>query len=75
MHNIVCDNCHSHVALVLNHLKYQGRSDWNQVRLFAALWAHGKWVHPSQRVFVFLPFLILLTVVVVVILVSVLVPR
>merc|ERR1719348_1535817 len=30
-HNIVTNNCHHHVADVLNELHYDGRSDWNQV--------------------------------------------
>ena len=30
-HNIVTNNCHHHVADVLNELQYDGRSDWGQV--------------------------------------------
>lgn len=30
-HNIIVQNCHSHVADTLNELKYQGRTDWGQL--------------------------------------------
>jgi transmembrane protein 222 len=32
MHNIVCDNCHSHVARCLDVMGYDGRTGWNMVR-------------------------------------------
>ncbi|PXF41817.1 hypothetical protein BWQ96_08465 [Gracilariopsis chorda] len=38
MHNLVCDNCHSHVATILNMLRYEGRSDWNQLRVCWKIW-------------------------------------
>ena len=31
MHNIFCDNCHSHVARVLNNLKYKGRTNYTMI--------------------------------------------
>uniref|UniRef100_A0A914DM83 Transmembrane protein 222 n=1 Tax=Acrobeloides nanus TaxID=290746 RepID=A0A914DM83_9BILA len=33
MHNICCDNCHSHVALALNSMRYDGKANWNMVNL------------------------------------------
>ena len=30
-HNIISNNCHHHVAEVLNELNYKGKSDWGQV--------------------------------------------
>ncbi|KAI6184357.1 hypothetical protein M3Y97_00587500 [Aphelenchoides bicaudatus] len=29
IHNLICDNCHSHTALALNRMKYNGKSNWN----------------------------------------------
>lgn len=29
VHNLVVNNCHSHVACVLNRMQYDGRSDWS----------------------------------------------
>ena len=43
MHNIVADNCHSHVAEVLNRVQYGGRKDWNQARVAWSVWRHGEW--------------------------------
>lgn len=63
-HNIFLDNCHNHVALVLNRIEYDGRSDWNQVRVFKSIWLKGKWASSRDRLVVFGPFLILLLVVV-----------
>lgn len=31
MHNICCDNCHSHVALALNSMRYGESNSWNMV--------------------------------------------
>ncbi|KAG6951713.1 hypothetical protein JG687_00013449 [Phytophthora cactorum] len=31
MHNLCCDNCHSHVAVCLEHANYAGRKRWNMV--------------------------------------------
>ena len=33
MHNICCDNCHSHVAVALEQMKYRAVSHWNMVVL------------------------------------------
>ena len=34
MHNICCDNCHSHVARVLNNLKYKGRTNYTMIDIW-----------------------------------------
>ena len=31
MHNLFCDNCHSHVARVLNILEYKGRTNYTMI--------------------------------------------
>ncbi|KAJ1366942.1 hypothetical protein KIN20_027746 [Parelaphostrongylus tenuis] len=33
IHNLCCDNCHSHVALALNIMRYGGHDNWNMVKL------------------------------------------
>lgn len=63
-HNLVVDNCHSHVATVLNLLRYDGHSNWNQVRVFWMVWTKGKWTSKRQAVVVFLPFFVLVAIVV-----------
>merc|ERR1711879_548823 len=44
MHNICCDNCHSHVATALDIMQYDGKSDWNMVKLCFLMLVHGKYV-------------------------------
>ncbi|KAF6034367.1 TMEM222 [Bugula neritina] len=58
MHNLCCDNCHSHVAMALNNMRYKGSQSWNMVKLcFLMLW-HGKYVNADlleECDFLFLP--------------------
>lgn len=62
-HNIFFDNCHSHVALVLNELEYDGKRNWNQLRVFKEIWMKGRWVQSRQALVVFGPVVFLLLVV------------
>eukprot|EP00177_Eucheuma_denticulatum_P007314 GFKZ01013313.1.p1 GENE.GFKZ01013313.1~~GFKZ01013313.1.p1 ORF type:complete len:119 (+),score=1.97 GFKZ01013313.1:519-875(+) len=62
MHNLFWDNCHSHVAFVLNQLKYDGKTNWNMVRVFQCIWWRGSWVRSKDAALVFGPCLILLVV-------------
>ena len=65
MHNICCDNCHSHVACALNDMAYMGFRHWNMVLL--ALWmfffgAFDSWVGAVKT---FGPFAVFVAVVVI----------
>ena len=63
MHNICCDNCHSHVARALNILEHQGRHDWNMVRLCFLLFFKGSFVDYKRAILLqFGPFLVLLLI-------------
>ena len=44
MHNICCDNCHSHVAMALNLMKYENSADWNMVKLCFLMLFNGSFV-------------------------------
>ena len=44
MHNLCCDNCHSHVARALNSMEYDGSTRWNMVTLALLMLVHGKFV-------------------------------
>lgn len=44
MHNICCDNCHSHVARALNNFKYKGRANYTMVDVWWMLIVKGKYV-------------------------------
>ena len=42
MHNLCCDNCHSHVARALNIMEYDGSTRWNMVTLAFLMLIHGE---------------------------------
>jgi hypothetical protein len=68
MHNLCCDNCHSHVAYALNLMKYDGSTSWNMIKLcFLMLW-HGKYVSWGAAIKTWLPFLILMIIVLIIVL-------
>jgi len=58
MHNLCCDNCHSHVARALNIMKYQESSRWNMVTLAALMLVKGRYVSWQAVLLTWLPFII-----------------
>lgn len=65
MHNLCCDNCHSHVATALNVMFYNNSSTWNMVKLaFLMVW-HGKYVNISGFLKTWIPFLVIITFIIV----------
>lgn len=44
IHNLFCDNCHSHVATALDHMQYNSRNDWNMVRLATIMFFKGRYI-------------------------------
>jgi len=61
MHNICCDNCHSHVARALNIIEHEGRHDWNMVKLCFLIFFKGSFVNYKGAILCqFAPFLVLL---------------
>ncbi|CEG46471.1 Uncharacterized conserved protein [Plasmopara halstedii] len=63
MHNLFCDNCHSHVAVCLEHANYAGRQQWNMVELCFWMFFRGKYVSLAGFVKSWLPFTILLVLI------------
>ncbi|XP_037512345.1 transmembrane protein 222 [Rhipicephalus sanguineus] len=49
MHNLFCDNCHSHVARCLNVMQYSGSTRWNMVKLAMMMPLHSKYVSEQAR--------------------------
>lgn len=43
-HSLCCDNCHSHVALALNLMRYNNSTSWNMVTVCFFLLLYGKYV-------------------------------
>ncbi|CAH1163587.1 unnamed protein product [Phaedon cochleariae] len=59
MHNLFCDNCHSHVATALNIMQYSGSSNWNMVKLAILMIFYGKYVSFWTFIKTWIPFIIL----------------
>ncbi|XP_033083491.1 transmembrane protein 222 isoform X1 [Trachypithecus francoisi] len=59
-HNLCCDNCHSHVALALNLMRYNNSTNWNMVTLCFFCLLYGKYVSVGAFVKTWLPFTLLL---------------
>lgn len=58
-------NCHSHVAECLIHMKYNGKTNWNMIILAAQMFFCGRFVTLWRTVFSFLPFIIIIAIIVV----------
>ncbi|XP_018353225.1 PREDICTED: transmembrane protein 222 isoform X1 [Trachymyrmex septentrionalis] len=62
MHNLCCDNCHSHVAKALNLMSYGNSNSWNMVKLALLMLLHGKYVSILSFLKTWLPFCVLVTI-------------
>jgi len=65
MHNICCDNCHSHVALALNSMSVSayGVKQWNMVKIAFLVFFRGKFLSLSAVLKQFLPFSIMIALI------------
>ncbi|XP_005991087.1 transmembrane protein 222 [Latimeria chalumnae] len=66
MHNLCCDNCHSHVAMALNLMRYDNSTSWNMVKLCFLVLIYGNYVSVGGFVKTWLPFILLLGAVVII---------
>ncbi|EDX04193.1 transmembrane protein 222 isoform X1 [Drosophila simulans] len=62
MHNIFCDNCHSHVATALIYMRYYDSTAWNMIILSMWLFVCGRYVGIGGFIKTWLPFAILLSI-------------
>eukprot|EP00500_Bicosoecida_sp_ms1_P005362 CAMPEP_0203824786 /NCGR_PEP_ID=MMETSP0115-20131106/52602_1 /ASSEMBLY_ACC=CAM_ASM_000227 /TAXON_ID=33651 /ORGANISM="Bicosoecid sp, Strain ms1" /LENGTH=228 /DNA_ID=CAMNT_0050733831 /DNA_START=147 /DNA_END=833 /DNA_ORIENTATION=- len=65
MHNLCCDNCHSHAARCLDEMGYLGFSNWNMVILCFWMLFAGRWVSFGKMVQSWAPFCLILGVILV----------
>ena len=65
MHNLFCDNCHSHVACALNRmpLTAYGISKWDMVKLCFLIFFRARFLSVGAIVSQFAPFVILVIVI------------
>jgi Protein of unknown function (DUF778) len=64
MHNICCDNCHSHVAYALNvmNVQYYGIYKWDMIKIACLLFFRGRFLSYTAIVQQFGPFLIMMSI-------------
>ena len=43
-HNLLCNNCHSHVACALNYMKYNGKSNYNMIYIWWYCLVYSRYV-------------------------------
>uniref|UniRef100_A0A3B1J5V4 Transmembrane protein 222a n=1 Tax=Astyanax mexicanus TaxID=7994 RepID=A0A3B1J5V4_ASTMX len=64
MHNLCCDNCHSHVAMALNLMRYDNSTSWNMVNLCLLSFIYSKHVSFVGFLKTWLPFLMICGIIV-----------
>jgi len=66
MHNICCDNCHSHVAYALNGMELQGQpfriQNWDMVKLCFLVFFRGRFLSWNGVLVQFVPLAILISI-------------
>ncbi|XP_056642194.1 transmembrane protein 222 [Diorhabda sublineata] len=62
MHNLCCDNCHSHVATALNLMQYNKSTSWNMVKLAILMLLYSKYVSFTGFLKTWLPFVFIVIV-------------
>ena len=67
-HKLFSNNCHSHVAYVLNQFNYKGRNDYNMINVWWILVRDGVYVSCCSFVKTYCGFCIIILVIVVIIL-------
>ena len=55
MHNLCCDNCHSHVANALDRMEYRGFKAWNMVILALWIFLFGRFTTLSRTFMALVP--------------------
>lgn len=66
VHNLCCDNCHSHVATALNLMQYNDSRNWNMVKLALMMPLYSRYVSITGFVKTWLPFIFIVIVIFVV---------
>ena len=69
VHNLCVNNCHSHVAYVLNQLNYKGRNNYNMLSIWWMLITKGKYVNCCGFFKTYIGFLIIIFIILIIILI------
>ena len=65
VHNIFLNNCHHHVAVALNRLRFRGRTDWDTTKLILFMVMHSRFASIPRFVFVYLLYIVLVVLLVI----------
>lgn len=60
IHNLFCDNCHSHVAKALNLMEYNDSQNWNMLKIALYMFINGRYVSKKAWFKTWIPFWIFL---------------
>eukprot|EP00053_Salpingoeca_punica_P020602 m.212027 g.212027 ORF g.212027 m.212027 type:complete len:199 (-) comp19319_c0_seq1:1355-1951(-) len=63
MHNLCCDNCHSHVAYCLNLMQYRKSASWNMFTIGLMMTLQGRYISVGHFVRTWLPFCIIVLII------------
>mmetsp|Transcript_15250 Transcript_15250/g.22425 ORF Transcript_15250/g.22425 Transcript_15250/m.22425 type:complete len:191 (-) Transcript_15250:379-951(-) len=63
MHNLFCDNCHSHVATALDAVAFQGYKSWNMFILAGWMFFCGRYTSLAGLVQTWAPFVVIITII------------
>ena len=63
-HNLITNNCHSHVAYVLSEIKYKGKSNYDMTDVFKMVNMRSKYVSFGHVVKTYIGFIIFIAVIV-----------
>lgn len=59
MHNLCCDNCHSHVGMALTLMRYKESTSWNMVKIAAWMFLFGRYAGFFGFLKTWIPFLVI----------------
>ena len=70
IHNLCCDNCHSFVALALNKMRYNDRTDWDMLRIGLSIILCGKFVNIAGFLKQYLPSLCIVVTILIIFIIA-----
>ena len=56
MHNLCCNNCHSHVANCLNNMQYKDKKNYNMITVWWMLMMKSKYVSVGHIIKTYIGF-------------------
>jgi len=70
MHNLICNNCHSHVSMCLNQLQFKGSRNWNTLFMIIYMVLFGKYVSWTRIIKTWIGFVVIAGIIIVSVIIS-----